>query len=62
MTLWPKWLNFLRSFQNHLGLWPKKKTAWRLVYFKKWSNLVSIIYTRGLQTTAREAILSMMKK
>jgi len=24
-TFWPKWLNFFRSFQKHLGLWPKKK-------------------------------------
>jgi len=22
-TFWPKWLNFLQSFQNHFGLWPK---------------------------------------
>jgi len=26
-TFWPKWLTFFRSFQNHFGLWPKKKTA-----------------------------------
>ena len=24
-TFWPKWLNFFRSFQKHIGLWPKKK-------------------------------------
>jgi len=26
-TLWPKWLNFFRSFQKHFGPWPKKKTV-----------------------------------
>ena len=23
-TFWPKWLNFFRLFQKHIGLWPKK--------------------------------------
>jgi len=24
-TFWPKWLNFLQSFQKRFGLWPKKQ-------------------------------------
>jgi len=26
-TFWRKWLNFIRSFQKHFGLWPKKQLA-----------------------------------
>ena len=25
-TFWPNWLKFFRSFQDHFGLWPEKRT------------------------------------
>ena len=39
-TFWPKWLNFLRSFQNHSGLWPNKtacKSCWAMA-FSFWNS------------------------
>jgi len=47
-TLWPKWLNFFRSFQKHFGPWPKKKQFRSTTELKqKQSYLLAKHFTTG---------------